>query len=33
MSGANANGFQMVVGGPQSKSLPDFQITNIQVFK
>ena len=30
MSGANANGFQMVVGGPQSKSLPDFQITNIQ---
>ncbi|XP_063434320.1 BOS complex subunit ncln-like [Mytilus trossulus] len=30
MSGASANGFQMVVGGPQSKSLPDFQITNIQ---
>lgn len=30
MSGASANGFQMVVSGAQSKSLPDFQITNIQ---
>lgn len=30
MSGASANGFQMVVSGPLSKSLPDFQITNIQ---
>lgn len=29
-SAASANGFQMVVTGPQSKPLPDFQITNIQ---
>lgn len=32
-SAASANGFQMVVTGPQSKPLPDFQITNIQVSK
>lgn len=31
MSGATANGFQMVVAGSQAKSLADFQITNIQV--
>ena len=31
MSGATANGFQMVVAGSQAKSLGDFQITNIQV--
>lgn len=30
MSSATANGFQMVVNGAQSKSLPEFQITNIQ---
>lgn len=30
MSGATANGFQMVVAGSQAKSLADFQITNIQ---
>ena len=33
MSGATANGFQMVVAGSQAKSLGDFQITNIQVSK
>ncbi|XP_048731997.1 BOS complex subunit ncln-like [Ostrea edulis] len=30
MSGATANGFQMVVAGSQAKSLGEFQITNIQ---
>ncbi|KAL5003981.1 hypothetical protein ScPMuIL_017437 [Solemya velum] len=30
LSAATANGFQMVINGAQSKSLSDFQITNIQ---
>ncbi|XP_061172666.1 BOS complex subunit ncln-like [Saccostrea echinata] len=30
MSGATANGFQMVIAGSQAKSLGEFQITNIQ---
>lgn len=30
LSSATANGFQMVVNGAQAKSLPDFQITNLQ---
>lgn len=31
LGAATANGFQMSVTGAQSKSLPDFQVTNIQV--
>jgi len=31
MSSASANGFQMVVAGPQAKALNDFQVVNIQV--
>lgn len=30
MSSASANGFQMVVAGPQAKALNDFQVVNIQ---
>lgn len=30
LGAATANGFQIVVNGAQSKSLPDFQITNLQ---
>ena len=31
LSAATVNGFQLLVSGPQSKALNDFQIVNIQV--
>ena len=31
MGSATSNGFQLVVGGSQSKALNDFEIVNIQV--
>ncbi|KAK2164437.1 hypothetical protein LSH36_63g03013 [Paralvinella palmiformis] len=30
MKSAGANGFQLIVNGPQSKAMPDFQVVNLQ---